>query len=121
MSRCVVDYIPICKEGLFGSAYTEPVIFQEMKKPNTMGYSRKYPHTPMDDTELGPQKFQDFHEEQQQFLQDSKACCFTILMNSRILQDFEWFSWNSGQNSQNFVEIHGFPMSSMGVCGYFLE
>ena len=23
---------------------------------------------------------------------------------------FEWFSWNSGQNSQNFGEIHGFPV-----------
>ena len=75
-----------------------------------MGYSRKYPHPPMDDTELGTQKFQDFQEEQQQFLQDSKACSFTILRNSRILQDFEWFSWNSGQNSQNFVKIHGFPV-----------
>ena len=25
-----------------------------------MGYSRKYPHPPMDDTELGTYKFQDF-------------------------------------------------------------
>ena len=30
--------------------------------------------------------------------------------NSRILQDFEWFPWNFGQNSQNFGEIHGFPV-----------
>ena len=27
-----------------------------------------------------------------------------------MLQYFEWFSWNSGQNSQNFGEIRGFPV-----------
>ena len=55
------------------------------------------------------------------------------LGESRILQHFEWFSWNSGQNSQNFGEIHGFPVMlskhflqdfqcrPWGVCGYFLE
>ena len=69
------------------------------------------PPLPMDDTEFGTQKFKDFQEELQQFLQDSKACCFTILRNTLIsLQDFEWFTWNSSQNSQNFVEIHGFPV-----------
>ena len=26
------------------------------------------------------------------------------------MKDFEWFYWNSGQNSQNFVEIHRFPV-----------
>ena len=31
---------------------------------NIMGCSRKYPHTPMDDTELGAQKLQDFQEGQ---------------------------------------------------------
>ena len=51
--------------------------------------------------------------------------------NSRIWQDFQWFLWNSSQNSQNFGEIHGFPvmltkhfftrfpMSSMGGVDIF--
>ena len=53
-------------------------------------------HTPlMDDTELGTLKFQDFQKWQLQFLQDSGACWFKILRNPRILQKFEWFSWNS--------------------------
>ena len=32
------------------------------------------------------------------------------LGNSRILQEFKWFLWNSSQNSQNFGENHGFPV-----------
>ena len=50
----------------------------------------------MDDADLGTHKFQDFQEGQQQFMQDSKPCWFKILKNSRILQHFEWISWNSG-------------------------
>ena len=61
----------------------------------------------MDDTELDTQKFQDFQDGQKQFMQDSKLCRFKILGKSRNLQDFDWFSSNSGQNSQNFEEIHG--------------
>ena len=43
-----------------------------------MGYSRKYPQTPLpvDDTELSTQKLQDFQDGQQQFMQDSKLCRF---------------------------------------------
>ena len=48
-------------------------------------------HTPpMDDTELGTQKFEDFQEGQLWFLQDSRAYWFKILRNSRIS-----LSWNS--------------------------
>ena len=54
-----------------------------------LGYSRKYPHTPMDDTELGTQKFQDFQEGQLQFLQDSSQ--------SLLIQNLEEF--------QNFAKI----------------
>ena len=43
-------------------------------------------------------------------MQDSKPYWFKILGNSRNLQDFEWFSWNSGQNSKNFEEIHEIPV-----------
>ena len=39
-----------------------------------MGYSKKYsPPPPMDDIELGTQKFQDSQEGQLQFLQDYRA------------------------------------------------
>ena len=38
--------------------------------------------------------------------------------NSRILQDFEWFSWYSGQNSQNFGEIHRLPVN---LTKHFLQ
>ena len=76
-----------------------------------LGYSRKYPPPPpMDDTELGTQKFQDFQERQQQFMQDCKLWWFKFLGNSRILQDFKWFFRNSGQNSQNFGKIRGIPV-----------
>ena len=66
-------------------------------------------------------------------MQDSKPCWFKFLGNSRNLQDFEWFSWNSGQNSEHFGKIHGSPVRltehllqdfqcrPWGVCGYFLE
>ena len=42
----------------------------------------------MDDTKLGTQKFQDFQEGQWEFMQDFKSYWFTILENSRILQNF---------------------------------
>ena len=82
----------------------------------------------MDDTELGTQKFQDFQEGHQQFIQDSTPCLFRILGNSRILQDFEWFSWNSVKihkilgNSWNSSQAHRafitrFPVSSIGGGG----
>ena len=79
------------------------------KNQAPMSYSRKYPHPPLWTT-LGAQKFQDFQKGQQQFIQDSKPCWFRILGNSRILQDFEWFSWNSGQISQNLGKILGIPV-----------
>ena len=55
------------------------------------------------------------------------------LGESRILEYFKWFSWNSGQNSQSLEEIYLFPVMltkhflqdfqcrPLGVCGYFLE
>ena len=38
------------------------------------------------------------------------------LGNSRILQDYEWFSWNSDQNSQNLGKFLEFQSSSPSVC-----
>ena len=87
-----------------------PELLSVWKAQVRMGYFRKYPHPPMDDTELGAQKFQDFQEGQLLFLQDSRAYWFKILRNSKISQKFEWFSWNFGQNLQHFVEICGFPV-----------
>ena len=55
-----------------------------------LGYSRKYPHTPMDNTELSTQKFQDL---------------------------FRGNSWNSSQAHRAFIT--GFPMSSMGGVWIF--
>ena len=83
-----------------------------------MGYFRKYQHPLPQWTTLNwvPKNLRISKE--QKFLQDSKACCFTVLRNSRILQDFEWFSWNSCQNSRNFVEIHGFPVR---ITEHFLQ
>ena len=85
----------------------------------------------MDDIELGSQKFQDFQEGQEHFMQDSKPCRFKILGNSRLLEDFEWFCLNS---HQNFKEINGIPVkltehilqdfqpkSFSGGGGFFLE
>ena len=43
--------------------------------PEHIGLFQKNIHPlPMDDTELGTQKFQDFQEGQKQFMQDSKPC-----------------------------------------------
>ena len=44
--------------------WTQSKDFQERWLRGNWGNSRKYPHTPMDDTELGTQKFQDFREGQ---------------------------------------------------------
>ena len=62
-------------------------------------------------------------------MEDSKPCRFKLFENSRILQDFERFCWNSDQKSQNFRKIHvrltehfnitGFPVSSTGGVWIF--
>ena len=72
----------------------------------------------MDDIELGTQKIQDFPEGQLQFLQNSRAYSFKILRISRISQKFEWISWNSDQNLQNFGDICGF---SVMLTEHFLQ
>ena len=67
-----------------------------------MGYSRKYPHTPlMDDTDLGTYKFQDFQERQQQFLQR------LLFQNPEEFQNFTRLNGFPGMSKfANFAEIH---------------
>ena len=48
-------------------------------------------------------------------MQDSKPCWFKILGNSRILEDFEWFCWNSDQNSQNFRKFMDIQSGSPSI------
>ena len=88
----------------------------------------------MDDTELGTQKFQDF--------QEGQLVAAYAGFQSLLIQNLEEF-YKFGRLSMNFLEfrskfkkfgenlrnssrahkafITGFSISSMGVCGYFLE
>ena len=63
----------------------------------------------MDDTELGTQKFQDFQEEEQQFLQDSEACCFTIL---KILNGFPGIQVKIHKILWKFMDFQSGSLSS---------
>ena len=65
---------------------------------------------PMDATGLGTQNFRISKKDNSSFCRIPKPDDSKVLRNSRILQDFEWLSWNSCQNSQSLQEIHGFPV-----------
>ena len=72
-----------------------------------LGYSRKYPHTPMYDTELGTQKSQDSQE-------DSSSLC-------RIPNPADSNSWGIPEFCKILNGFLGIPVKLHKIFGKFME